>query len=110
MKSKMERVFSINTVGWLLVVLGVLAAICSLLGIAALFWGRSDVPLNAPGTSELYLHDTYYVIQPFHTVWTFILTALLASTIAVIGYLQTSHAMRGAIWHDITPRASESRE
>ena len=106
----MERVLSVNTIGWILVASGGIAAICSLLAIAALFWGRADLPLNPPGTFELYLHDTYYVIQPFHTVWTFILTALLACTIAVIGYLQTSHAMRGAIYHDVTSRKPASPE
>jgi hypothetical protein len=86
-----------SIIGWVLVAVGAIGLLASVVGIAFVCFQQPASALTDSAT-ELYLHDTYYVIsRPLYTVWPLILCVVLSAAISVVGYMHTEHFTRRII-------------
>jgi hypothetical protein len=99
----------INLIGWLLVGAAAVGIAASGVGIFLLFT-RPDASL-AHNATELYLHDTYYLIsRPYSAMWPLILCIVLSIAIGIIGYMHTDHLLNRRIQIDLQHEQSGTIE
>ena len=95
----------INVIGWILVGVALIGALVSGVGIFLLFTRPASA--LAHNTTDLYLHDTYYLIsQPSQAMWPLILCIVLSVAIAVIGYMHTNHFLNRTLEIDLQQDSS----
>ena len=86
-----------NSIGWILVAVGLAGVIASAIGIVVIFVQQPTQP-PPESFARLYLHDTYYAFsRPTYTIWPLILCIALSLAICVTGYMHTKHFVRHVI-------------
>jgi len=84
-----------NLIGWILVAVGVAGLLTSVAGILCLFFQPTPAEVLASSESDLYLHDTYYVVsRPIYAIWPLVLCLVLSVAISITVYMHTEHFVR----------------
>ena len=99
-----------NTIGWILVAVAAIGVIASVAGIIHSLAHPS--PSLADSATELYLHDTYYVISHPSSVWPLLLCGVLSVAIGIVGYMHTNQYARHMMGPlpDLPPPSSPADE
>jgi hypothetical protein len=98
MSDQAELQAPMNLIGWVLVVVGAVGLLTSVAGVFYIFVRPSPAKVLASSATELYLHDTYYVIsRPVYAVWPLLLCLVLSAAISIVGYMHTENFIRRMI-------------